>query len=448
MVPKRALRSGLCAFLVVSLAGALVVAVSPGVAAPPPRPLCDACGDSFEATAEAHGVVLTVEESTATISVRENGTATWVVGNHLGNSAGAERVRSNASLRAEIAERAMWHAEFLGANVSAEGVLTLRYRTADFASRSVGGALYSGEFTEGYGYRNLDGLGADRLAVVAPDGMQVGWTVSDGAVSEDGRRMTLTQLDDEGFVTFVPRDAALGPLWSLLAVGSLVAPVIVTNALVAVALPTAAFALLFGVAIVAFPRSGPITERVRNAPARVLTVGGTLIAVTMVAAGGLSLLGGASAPLFGIAIAFAAFGVALSRPAIRERASYRTLVAGAVAGTLLAAGSTVAAAIAFEQNGITYSLLSSLPFLAPVFALLPAGYAVGRKNRRLALGIAAVGFALALVLRTSFVSPTGVRPVLVVFAVAYAVGITVVGAPLLVVGMSLAGDRPGTKRFS
>jgi hypothetical protein len=267
MVPKRALRSGLCALLVVSL----VVAVSPGVAAPPPRPLCDACGDSFEATAGSHGVVVTVEESTATVSVRENGTATWVVRNHLDDSPGAERLRSNASLRAEIADRAMWDAEFLGANVSPEGVLTMRYREADFASRSVGGALYSGEFTEDYGYRNLDGLGADRLVVVAPDGKQVGWTVSGGTVSEDGQRITLTRLDDEGFVTFVPRDAALGPLWSLFAVGSVVAPVVVTNALVGVVLPTAAFALLFGVGVAALPRYGPTAELVRNATPRRLS---------------------------------------------------------------------------------------------------------------------------------------------------------------------------------
>ena len=442
MVPKRTLRSGLCALLAVSLAVALVVAVAPGVAAPPPRPLCDACGDSFEATAAAHGVGVTVERSTATVSVRENGSATWVVRNRLGDSSGAERLRSNASLQAEIGDRAMWDTEFLSANVSPEGVLTMRYREADFASQSVGGALYSGEFTREYGYRNLDGLGADHLVVVAPDGKQVGWTVSGGTTSEDGRRMTLTRLDDEGFVTFVPRDAALGPLWSLLAVGSVVAPVFVTNALVGVVLPTAAFALLLGVAIAALPQFGPVAELVRNAPERVLTVSGALMAVALLAAGGLSLLGGASAPLFGIAVAFVAFGVALSRPAVRERASYRTLVAGAVAGTLLAAGSTVAVAVAFRQYGVTYALLDGLPFLAPVFALLPAGYAVGRNDRRLALGIAAVGFALPMILRASLTSPTGVRPFLVVFAVAYAAGITVVGAPLLVVGTSLAGDRP------
>lgn len=438
MFPKRLLRVGLCGLLV----GLAVGAVAPGVAAPPPRPLCDACGDSFEATAETHGVGVTVERSTATVSVRENGSATWIVRNHLGDSAGAERLRSNASLRVEIADRAMWDTEFFAANVSEAGVLTMRYREPDFASQSVGGALYSGEFTEAYGYRNLDGLGADLLVVVAPDGKRVGWTVSGGAISDDGQRMTLTRLDDEGFVTFVPRDAALGPLWSLLGVGSLVAPTIATNTLVGVALPTAAFALLFGVAVIALPRFGPVAEYVRDAPGRVLSIGGAVAAVALLAGGGLSLLGGASAPLFGVAVTFAALGVALSRSGVRERASYRTLVAGAVAGALLAAGATIAGAVAFEQGGATHSLVTSLQFLVPVFALLPAGYAVGRKDHRLALGTVAVGFALPMALRTSFVSPNGGRLFLAIFAVTYAVAIIVVGAPLLVVGASLADRRP------
>jgi hypothetical protein len=444
MVSKRSLQSGLCALVVVSLAITLVAgAVAPAIAAPPPRPLCDACGDSFEATAATHGVDLTVEQSIATVSVRENGSATWVVQNHLGDSAGTERLRSNASLRAEIADRAMWNTEFLGANVSAEGVLTMRYREPDFASQSVGGALYSGEFTEAYGYRNLDGLGADLLVVVAPDGKEVGWTVSGGTVSEDGQRMTLTRLDDEGFVTFVPRDAALGPLWSLLAVGSVVAPTIAANALVGVALPTAAFALLLGIGAAATPRFGPVAERVRDAPGRVLTVGGAVMAVALLAGGGLSLLGGASAPLFGVAVTFAAFGAALSRPGVRERVSYGALVAGAVAGALLAAGATVAVAVASGRYGVTYALLDGLPFLVPVFALLPAGYAFRRGDRLLAGATATVGFALPMVLRTSFVSPTGrVRFILVFLAIAYAVGITVIGTPLLVVGASLADGRP------
>lgn len=98
------------------LLGDWVAAVIPVGAAPPPRPLCDACGDSFETTADAHGVAVTVEGSTATVTVRTNGSATWVVHNHLASSVTAERLRSNHPLLTTIGDRAVWDTEFLGVN--------------------------------------------------------------------------------------------------------------------------------------------------------------------------------------------------------------------------------------------------------------------------------------------------------------------------------------------
>ncbi|MFC6729347.1 hypothetical protein ACFQDG_11910, partial [Natronoarchaeum mannanilyticum] len=169
--------------------------------------------------------------------MRENGTATWIVRNRLDDSTGTEELRSNASYRDRIADGAMGDAELLAANLSEDDVLELRYRENDFAERSVRGTLRSGEFTSAYGYRNLDGLGADRLRVVAPEGYQIGWTVAGATVSDDGSRMTLTELDDRGLVTFVPRDAALGWLWSSLAVAELVAPSAAANALLIAVTP-------------------------------------------------------------------------------------------------------------------------------------------------------------------------------------------------------------------
>ncbi|WP_240334508.1 hypothetical protein [Halorussus sp. MSC15.2] len=236
----RAIRVALCCLLVASLAWSVV----PSTAAPPPRPLCDACGESFEATAASEGVTLSVERSTATLTVHGNGSATWVVRNRLADSEGVERLRENAGLRTDVADRAMWDTEFLGASVSSAGVLTARYREPNFAERSVGGVLRSGAFTEAYGYRNLDGLGADRLVVVAPDGMRVGRTVPGATVSADGRRTTLTEFDDGGFVTFVPADTALEPVSSALAIWSLLGPVVGTNLLLYAVLPASVFGLL------------------------------------------------------------------------------------------------------------------------------------------------------------------------------------------------------------
>ena len=228
------------------LVGALLGAVSPAGAAPPPRPVCDACGESFTATAGSHDVPLTIEESTATVTVHENGSATWVVQNHVASSETTARLRANHTLLTTIADDAMWDTEFRRANISTEGVITLRYRNPEFATQSVGGVLRSGAFTERYGYRNLDGLGADRLTVVAPNGTHVGRTVPGATVSDDGSRMTVTQFTEGRIITFVPQDALLGSLFSLLAVGSLLGPVLVLNALAYVALPTAVFTLLIG----------------------------------------------------------------------------------------------------------------------------------------------------------------------------------------------------------
>lgn len=427
-------RVALCGLLVATLLGTVALTG----AAPPPRPLCEACGDSFEETAASRGVSVAVERSTATVSVHGNGSATWVVVNRLGDSEGVARLRADDRLRTDVAERAMRDAELLDVTLSANGVLTARYRERGFAERSVGGALRSGEFTEAYGYRNLRGLGADRLVVVAPDGTRVDWAVPGASVSEDGDRMTLNRFDDRGFVTFVPDDAAVGPVLSLLAVGELVGPAFGTNVLVRIAFPTALFGLFVGGAGSLLASSGRRFERVGEM-AGVTLVGLGMLAsgLALVAAGGISLFGGAAAPVFGVGVAAIGFGAALSRPAVRDRVTYRRLVLGAGVGVLVAAGSTLGAAVAFDQNGTTRSLFAGFPALVPVLALLPAGYAFGRGNRRLAVATAAVAFALSVL---PFVWPMRFLLFVAVFATAYAAVIVVAGTPFLAVGVALAAS--------
>lgn len=439
----RALHLAVCALVVCS---ALAV-VAPGSAAPPPRPLCDACGESFEETAKYHDVSVTVERSTATVSVARNGTARWVVRNRLADDASTERLRENATLRTEIAERAMWDVELLAANVS-ETVLTLRYREPAFAEESVGGTLRSGEFTDAYGYRNLHGLGADRLVVVAPDGTVVGQSVPGATVSDDGRRMVLTSFEKRGFVTFVPRESALGPLLSLLAVGTLVAPRVGTNLVVAL-FPTALFGLVVGAVGAFVSRSNRLVARASESAGTALVAVGFLLSGGALVAGDLSLLGGSAAPLFGVGATAVVFGALVRRPAVRERATYWRLVAVGAVGVALAAGATLAGALAVDQTGPTYSLLSRFPSLVAVFAVFPAGYAFGRGNRRLGVATAAVGFALSALPFAPLLSPTrGVGPVVAVRLAAYVGVLAGLGTPLVVVGASLAespeGDRPVT----
>ncbi|SNZ13480.1 hypothetical protein SAMN06269185_2216 [Natronoarchaeum philippinense] len=458
MVPRAFLQTTLCALFVVPL----VAVVAPAGAAPPPQPLCDACGESFEERVEDRGVAvdgefviypIEVDRSTAEVRVGKNGTATWTVRNHLDDSEGTEQLRSNASYRTRIADGAMGDAELLDATVSQPNVLTLRYRESGFAEQSVRGTLRSGEFTSTYGYRNLHGLGADRLVVVAPDGHRIGRTVSDATVSDDGSRMTLTDLDEQGIVTFVPRDAALGGLWSLLAVGSLAGPSIAVNAVGFLVPSVALFAVIVAVSPSVFAALGRrwgdasehrrrwdvgLVRRVRNAPGDSLAAVGGLTVVALVGLEMVGPVGPSLLPMLGVGITYVALGVAVSRGIVRKWTSYRSAVVIGALGGLVAAASTVAAAAVTGR--LTPWLLSNLLVLVPIFALLPAGYAAGRGRRRLAVATATAGIVLGL-LPAVPVTGSAVPILLALNATAVGLSAAVVGAPLLVLGAVLGSGR-------
>ncbi len=439
MSPHRLHRFALLCLVCVTLLGTAI----PAGAAPPPRPLCDACGDSFASTAQSHGVSVTVTHSNATVAVHRNGSATWVVHNRLADSDGAARLRTNESLRTGIADRAMWDTELLSANVSG-GVMTLRYREADFAQRSIGGTVRTGEFTEAYGYRNLDGLGADRLVVVAPEETRVGWTIDGATVADDGQRMTLTELNEGGIVTFVPRDTAVGPLLSLLAVGLLLGPMIAVKALAYITLPAAVFTLLTGAAAGGVARLSWDFQRIRDSAGVGLAGFGALaIALSILGAIGLLRVRGIAAPLFGGGTTLFVCGVALSRRRVRERASYRALVGSAVVGTGIALRTTIAGAPLFAPNGFTLPVLSALLVLGPAFVLLPAGYAVGHGNRRLAMKTAAIGFVLSAIPGLPVLpAPFGLGVLFVPVAIVCAAAVAIAGLPVFLAGVSLGVPSP------
>ncbi|MDS0259535.1 hypothetical protein NDI56_09035 [Haloarcula sp. S1CR25-12] len=419
-----------CTLLLVLLGIAPVV----GSAAPPPRPLCDACGDSFETTAERHGVSLSVERSTATVTVHGDGTATWVVRNRL--AAGTDRLRSNATLRRAIAERAMWDTELRGSTVTADSVM-LRYREPGFADPAPGDTLHSGEFTAAYGYRNLDGLGADRLTVVAPPGTRIDRAVPGATVADDGSRMTLTALDRGTVVTFVPRDSAVGPLWSLVALASLVGPVAVVNAVVLVGLPAVVAAAT--VSVVGYGRDradARLVPELDPAGPGLAVWGAALVALSLV--GARLNAGGPAMTGVGIGATVAGLGGVLGRRGVREVVSYRLLVGVAALGAGLAAAVTLVATTLVSGNSLTWSAVGSLPLLGPLFALLPAGYALERGRTDRAVLTAAAGVAVALLPAVPLFGPvTGLGWLLV----PYVLGTTglglLLGSPLLAVGVAL-----------
>ncbi len=266
--PSRAARG----VIVGVVLGFLVVgATAPGAASSPPEPLCTACGDHATVVVHVHG----------------DGSATWVV-------------RSNRSGE----------------------VVTNRERRPGFAERSVGGTLRSEAFTASFGSPNLAGLGAEKLTVVAPDGMRFGTTVSGSTVSDDGRRMILTSLPDDhvgNVVTFVPRHSSVGSVSSFLAIASLFAPIVAKNTFLYLVVPSALFALLVGgVAAVLSRRNARASfERVRGFGGPTLALLGVL-AVLHPLYLGLLAVDGFVAPLFGIGVAAVAFGGVLSLPVARE----------------------------------------------------------------------------------------------------------------------------------
>jgi len=89
---------------VLSVVGTLAVVAlvaGPATAAPPPQELCGVCGDELERSAEETGLPLTVEHSTATITVDDDGAGHWHARVRLSPPA-AERLAANATLREHI----------------------------------------------------------------------------------------------------------------------------------------------------------------------------------------------------------------------------------------------------------------------------------------------------------------------------------------------------------
>jgi hypothetical protein len=410
-------------------------------AAPPPRPVCASCGDAFEDRATDVGVTLTVENSTATVTVHRNGTGSWVVRNRLAAGASVDRLRENATLRSELADAHYWDVEVISTAVTDDGTFTARYRDPDFARTETGDTLVSRVFTHEYGYRNLDGLGADRLTVVAPDGMTVAQTVPGATRTSDGTRTVLTHYDRGGFVTFVPEGAALGPILGWLAIAAILGPVVVVNAGVGILVPAVVVGGVVGASgRLLFPVFRAIDSLV-GAPGRGLAVVGVAGIAGALVAGAAGTAGPLVALLFGVCSVAVIAGVLwmeLGPPDL----TFRRVVAVSLGGVALATVTTLAGSVLFSGRLFQYGLVARLPTLVALFAFVPAGYAVQRGHlwRGALTAAAGVGVALGLAVPlTTTYSPfrLGTR---IVVATASALALAVVGLPLLAVGARLARE--------
>jgi len=452
MVPRPSLPRILVAALLV---GTLVGVALPATASPRPVPVCSPCERGFTSAAHAHDVDVEVEHSTATMRVHRNGSATWTVENRLDDSAAATFARDD-SLRRSVAEEAVavHDGRLQSTSVSGDRV-RIRYRTPDVATEVPGGVLRVDYFRDDPGALVYTDLGADRLTLVAPEGMRVGHALPGADVSE--RRMTVTSFDSRGdgpFVTLVPEGALLAPLWSLVALVLGVGPVLGRNVLLLLGVPGAVFA--GGLAALAWGARrlgvGATTTPDRRALAvvalGVLTLAHPLYAAFVVA--------GSTPPLLAGAVGTIALGGLLALPAVRDRLTPLRLAgvvalafaAAVVAGVLLRALPLGDLAIRDDANVVKLVL----PML-PVYTVTFVGYTAA--HTRLRRGLAAAVATLALVLATTFsiTSQGGTLYFLgVVLAVLGGLVAVVVGIPFFLLGYGLPGpaadgerrDGPGT----
>lgn len=426
------------ALLCVLLSGLLIVGVVPSEARPEPKPICEACGEEFVEAAASRNVPVTVERSTAVVRLHKNGSATWTVTNQIDASA-ADRLRRNDSLFSDITGYEVGD-DLISANISEDDVVTIRYRTDEFAVGSFGGVMRSDEFTK-HEYRNYDGLGADRLTLVAPENMRVGMAPADATV--DGQQMILTSYDadkDDSFVTFVPNktDGILATVLRWLSVSTALAPVYIPNIIIHVGLPAVVFALgirLTAAVLVQFDREFARYAGLFLVIFSLIGVVSLLVVVGGVADALTSVHDSESADMLAVlietAIGAGAFGAALSVRSVRDRLTYRTLTAGAVLAALIAG---CVAGLLGE------SMINRTMFSVALFALVPAGYELGRGHRRRGYATAVIGYSALLV----FVVPLGTRifdffvilsPTLGCIA---ALTAAVIGSPLLAVGLTVS----------
>lgn len=439
-----------------------LAAVTAGTAAavPPPTPFCSACGDAFEADVAEEYPELTVGESTATIDVHENGSATWIVRNRLGDAATAESLVDDPLLTDVGRFGGLGGAELTESSVEAERTLVLRFADPSFAESAGGGTLRSGAFTSEYGYRNLDGLGADRLTVDAPEGTRVDWTVPGATVSDDGERTTLTELDRGGFLTVVPRDRAVAPLASVTAVGQLVLPSLLTNALWQALLPAVVVGLLAVVAWTALARTArEFPWDRRHAVAGIAGLGGlvlvgglAIVVGTVVESGGWGSLGGGSGEAtvgggpaaIGVGLGLLAFGVRLRRLPDRESLGYRSLATIGGGAVLLAVGSALAVAVAFERPDSLRTYPWRTLVVVPLLGFVLAGFALGGGRSGLAAATVALGLIVAVLPAVPVGSVSFGGIVLSGYGLTWTALLAAVGTPFALLGVSLSRETAGS----
>ena len=419
---------------------------APTAARPPPEPVCSPCGDGFADAVQWHGerhglnsstTVTSVERSTATVRVHENGTVVWTVRNRPTNEATVELLRENGTVLAAVAEQST-PGRLLDARVGPEGVVVFRYRTPGAAAVAPGGVVRFDHFRETTS-RHFTGLGADRLTVRGPPG-----TVPRGAPSAadvDGNSFSLTTYGDDGsgFVTFAPPGVA-GRALAHVAVVDAVWWNVVRNLLAVALFPAGVLLVALAATVRLAGRGGGSEERVTRTAAAVGGLGVVAFGVALLALGGFQRL-----LVVGVSVSHVALA-ALARSDVRP--TLPRAVAGVVVAALAGLVSTVAVAALvapwyLEQlAALTYYAVDRAGVAVFVtlwlLSMAVVGYAAtDRRYRRVALAGPPAALAAWTALRAPLTRPQD-RSLVVLLVVPAVVAVVVAGLPAFLLGRAVA----------
>ena len=205
--------------LLFSLLAMLCLAVgspaAPAVASSPPEPVCGPCGSAFEERADQQGVGVNVTHSTAEIRIDENGSATWIVTNRLGEATASPiaatperlgQIARGAAVDEGLAAESGGSVTVQSATVE-DGIVRIRFSDSDAASRHAG--VLVADYFHSIGTWGAV-LNADRVSVTGPEGTVVAnapRSVVDDEHATDSELPTV----DEGTVTWQRTAAAEEP---------------------------------------------------------------------------------------------------------------------------------------------------------------------------------------------------------------------------------------------
>lgn len=437
------------------------IAVALASASPAPVPVCAPCGEHLEYAADDHGYDVTVESSTATVRVHENGSATWIVTTRLVANESVERLRANETARTEIVRQSFTYRgladdeiEVQSVEIAPNATMRMTYRMPDFGTWQNDVLLVEyfrsdpGEYLYWWDH-------PERLTVVGPPGTTVTSGLPGGTV--DGRQVTASESayaarGDGPFVAFGRSGDPLASAKTTMRITTVLAPTILTNLVVFVVIPGTILAIMLG----QFTRivreydasTGREHQGRRTGIAAIVCVLG-LFALGH-PAGALLVMDSVDfvAPLSVAGGGFLAVGIAtLVVPDRLDRAGVFAATGVAIGAGILAAATTPAVlsalttAVADEVVLPTTAPRWVIPGVAVLLAL-PAGYAARQMagwSGRLAVSLPVIPLVVGVLASVQLTARPGTLFMIVPIALSIgAVAIAIAALPLFALGGFLA----------